>query len=350
MQAMLNILSVIIGIVFVLLLFSLLASTVMEIVAALLSLRGKHLLYTLKNMLGDKTDAFLQHPFFQQLSYAAHRRSNISSYSLPSWITKGTFSSILTDLLSAENGNDLSEKLQAMPEGNLKQLLLFLYRQTDGTVIAFKNKIESWFDEVMERASDWYKRSMKWWLFGIGLCLAILFNADTIRIYQSLSSNASMREDLDKLAVQFVQSRDSVAGMDLNKSLDQSIPEFQELSETIKDAVQSPLGLGWTAEQTQNTFMEWMVKLLGFIITGIAVTFGAPFWFEALKKLINIRPSSANQPTTSTIVVSASQPTAVTTTSTSLLTQPSPDTAFEKFTEAAPDSDKKNAPKPKKTQ
>jgi hypothetical protein len=330
---MLNILSVIIGIVFVLLLFSLLASTVMEIVAALLSLRGRHLLNTLRNMLGDKTDAFLQHPFFQQLSYAARRSTSISAYSLPSWITKSTFSSILEDLLRAESGDDLKAKIDALEEGNLKQLLQFLYRQTDGTIIAFKNKVENWFDEVMDRASDWYKRSTKWWLFSIGLILAVVFNADTVRIYQSLSTNATLRADLDKLAVQFTQSRDSVAAMDLNKSLDQSLPELQELAATYKESIQSPLGLGWTAAETDNTPREWLVKILGFLVTAIAVTFGAPFWFEILKKLISIRPSGAQAQPTIVVAPSPGMPASPAPVSNSILTQAPPDSSFEKYTE-----------------
>jgi len=290
---MLSILSVIIGIVFVLLLFSLLASTVMEIVSAMFSLRGKHLLQTLQNMLGDKTNVFLEHPFFRQLSYASRRKAGITAYSLPSWVNKNTFSSILTDLLQAGNGGNLEQRIDAMPDGDLKQLLLYLYRQSDGSVEGFKNKVENWFDEVMERASDWFKRSTKWWLFSIGLVLAFIFNADTIQIYKSLSANTALRDDFANLAEQYAQTHDSVATMDLNNPLEQALPEFKEIAQVYKETVQSPLGLGWTAEQASGDFMHWLIKIAGFILSGIAVTFGAPFWFEALKKLISIRPSGA---------------------------------------------------------
>lgn len=293
MQAMLSILSVIIGIVFVLLLFSLLASTVMEIISAMLSLRGKHLLRTLQNMLGDKTDVFLGHPFFRQLAYASRKKAGITAYSLPSWINKNTFSAILTDLLQANSAADLEQKINAMPDGDLKLLLRYLYRQSDGSIEGFKSKVENWFDEVMERASDWFKRSTKWWLFSVGLVLAGIFNADTIQIYQSLSANSALRDDFVNLAGQYVQSHDSVATMDLNKSIDQALPEFKEIAQSYKETVQSPLGLGWTADQASGDWIHWLIKLAGFVISGIAVTFGAPFWFETLKKLISIRPSGA---------------------------------------------------------
>ena len=50
------------------LLFSLLASTVMELIAGYLSLRGKQLVEAIKGMIGSETcDEFIEHPFFQQL-------------------------------------------------------------------------------------------------------------------------------------------------------------------------------------------------------------------------------------------------------------------------------------------
>jgi hypothetical protein len=38
---------------------------------------------------------------------------------------------------------------------------------------------------------------------------------------------------------------------------------------------------------------EWLVKLFGFFLSGAAVAQGAPFWFDALKKLVELR----SQPT-----------------------------------------------------
>jgi hypothetical protein len=305
MQTLITILSVIIGIVFVLLLFSLLASTVMEILAALLSLRGLHLLRTLKNMLGDQTSKFLEHPFFRQLAYATGRKTPMTAYSLPSWINKSTFSAILTDLLESNGTGELEQKIHDLPAGDLKELLLYLYRQTDGTLTQFKNKVENWFDEVMERASDWYKRSTKWWLFGVGFTMAVIFNTDTIQIYTSLSTNSVLREDFVTLATKFIEHNDSVPSFDANqaKALDVVVPQFTEMAKTYKESVSSPLGLGWSESQFNLTTTQWLVKILGWLLSGIAVTFGAPFWFEILKKLISIKSGAGGGSGTSTVVV-----------------------------------------------
>jgi hypothetical protein len=34
---------------------------------------------------------------------------------------------------------------------------------------------------------------------------------------------------------------------------------------------------------------DWVIKLLGLLVTTLAATLGAPFWFDVLNKIINIR-------------------------------------------------------------
>jgi hypothetical protein len=35
----------------------------------------------------------------------------------------------------------------------------------------------------------------------------------------------------------------------------------------------------------------WVLKAIGWLITGLAVALGAPFWFDLLNKLVNLRGS-----------------------------------------------------------
>jgi hypothetical protein len=73
---MIAILSTVIGIVFVMLLFSLLASTVMELIAGFLSLRGRQLIMAIRSMIGAAaTKDFVHHPFFQQLAVGSKERA-----------------------------------------------------------------------------------------------------------------------------------------------------------------------------------------------------------------------------------------------------------------------------------
>jgi hypothetical protein len=288
-------LNIVIGLVFVLLLFSLLTSTVMEVVAAFLSLRGKHLRFTLETMLDDKVDDFLRHPFFRQLSYATNRGKRISPYALPAWLSKGTFRDVLLDILRTEPGETVGQKIQALPEGELKKMLSYLHRQAGEDLGAFSGQIESWFDEVMDRASDWYKRDMKWWLFGVGFTLAVIFNADTIQIYQTLSTNAVAREYLVKAAEEFADTtnmagyKTDTTGLTPEQRVEKSLQRLNTMLTSQVEPLRSPLGLGWISDQSKSNLPWWLVKIAGLLLTGIAVTFGAPFWFDLLKKLIAFR-------------------------------------------------------------
>jgi hypothetical protein len=38
----------------------------------------------------------------------------------------------------------------------------------------------------------------------------------------------------------------------------------------------------------------WIIKLVGILISGIAASPGASFWFDILKKIINVRLTGVN--------------------------------------------------------
>ncbi|NUO03156.1 MAG: hypothetical protein HUU01_21305 [Saprospiraceae bacterium] len=308
---MLTTLNIVIGLIFVLLLFSLLASTVMEVIAAILSLRAKNLRYTLDNMLGEKVDDFLRHPLFRQLSYATNRRARLSPYSLPGYLSKSTFVAIFQDIMEAGGGREgLVKKIEGLDEGDLKRMMQFMLRQSGGDPALFMANSERWFDEVMERASEWYKRNLKWWLFAVGLALAAIFNADTIRMYKNISSSATVQAFLVEMATDFSEKTDTIAPTNMHLTLEQSIARMDSSLQKI-DQIQSPLGLGWDAAETDRSLPWWLVKIAGLLLTAIAVTFGAPFWFDLLKKLLNLRSGAkekAPDPQTPVAVVKQETP------------------------------------------
>ncbi|NBC08541.1 MAG: hypothetical protein GVY26_15230 [Bacteroidetes bacterium] len=291
---MLTALTIVIGLIFVLLLFSLLASTVMEVIASLFSLRARNLRHTLDTMLGEKADDFIRHPLFRQLAYATNRRNRPSALSLPSYVSKETFLSIFMDILGSQDRKVIADNIASMDEGDLKRLMQYLYRQSGGQPSQFKKKAGMWFDEVMNRASEWYTRRTKYLLFVVGLVLAFLFNVDTIQIYQSISSSATIQQQLLSMASQFAEQRDTIGGIDRELALEESMTRLNDAWNQFEYNA-SPLGLGWgsgTAEEGRS-IPDWLVKIAGFLLSAIAVTFGAPFWFDLLKKLLNLRGGTA---------------------------------------------------------
>lgn len=294
---MLAILSIIIGIIFVLLLFSMLTSAVVEVYHAAFSSRGKHLQETLETMLGKEVCArFYEHSYFRQLSSATKPKSTLK---LPIWLEKGTFSSVLADVLTPSDSSlSIPERIKLVQNEDLRKVLDFLWRQSGGDVVVFQKKVEHWFADVMARAKDWFADATKWRLFFIGLALAAALNADTLQIYRSLSANAALRDELVENAADFMAKNPApAAAPDTSKNFEQAKADFLANKQQYVEIAQSPLGLGWNSTTPLPIdFWGWLIKMAGWVLTGIAVTLGAPFWYDMLRKTLSIKGSSAPSP------------------------------------------------------
>ncbi len=299
---MFNLLSIVIGIVFVLLLFSLLATTIMEMLAGLLTLRGRNLINAIRSMLGDSaTQQFIRHEFYKQLEEKPNLFRAVRPKHLPpSWIRPGTFTSILMDVLNFNSGDaaQIKQDIDALPDGKLKEVLGFLYRESYDDIAVFRRKVEDWFNEVMERASEWYVSSVRIWLFWVGLVVALSFNVDVIGIYTNLSANATLREYLADAATQFVEKAPPPQAVDsvvVNPDFYAAKAQFDTLLNENIAAIRSPLGLGWDNVQwpTTEKGQWWLYKIIGWVTTALAISLGAKFWFDLLRQLVNLRASAS---------------------------------------------------------
>ena len=292
-------LQVVIGLIFVLLLLSLLATTVMELLASLLALRGKNLEKALRNMLAytDKDEkllaAFKENSLYKQLGskYGKSRRS-------PSYIKDESFQSILMEIILDGEGMDkLEAKIEELPDEDLKNVLKQFLRESDHNVEEFREKVKGWYNNVMDRASGWYRRYTQKILVGVGFLIAVIFNADTLAIYERLESDPDTLQKVVNLAEDFVDSKDTLAiNAVADPKFEASLDKLKGLVDNQIESVRSPLGLGWKNVVWEEVgWYDVLTKLLGWIVTALAVSLGAPFWFDLLRKLVNIR-SSGNKP------------------------------------------------------
>jgi hypothetical protein len=295
---MLATLQIVIGIVFVMLLISLLASVILEYVAGRFALRGRHLANAIKIMLGEKLQSeFVRHPYFQQLATGSTQKVKIANEKtvFPSYIDANSFSSILVDTLKLDAPEGVQERIQQMPAGTSQQMMIFLYNQSD-SVHQLQGRIEAWYEQVMSRASGAYKRETQRWLFFLGLILAIVLNADTLVIYHNLSVNASLRDALNMTANYYIAQNNVSPSLNTltaaPAAASETMQRFNSLVNSNITAFEAPLGVGWsTFEPAGIDELGWFYKLGGWLITAFAVSFGATFWFELLKKIMNVRSS-----------------------------------------------------------
>jgi hypothetical protein len=287
-------LQVVIGLVFVLLLLSLLATTIMELLSSFFSLRGRNLETALRNMLSSSDTAqqlfkeFKNNSLYRQLSQKAGKRRRS-----PYYLAAESFQSILFDvILKGEKIDKIVEKIDTLPDDDLKNVLKQLLNDSEYELEAFKGKIHKWYDNIMDRASGWYKRMVQKIIVLVGLVIAVVFNADTIAIYERLESDPDSLQQVVELAENYLAKTETEQVMRTTPTFDQQLDQVRELINNEIEQAKSPLGLGWEDVSFFSfTPTQWGIKILGWIVTALAISLGAPFWFDLLRKLVNIRSS-----------------------------------------------------------
>lgn len=390
-------LDVVIGLVFVYLLYSLFATLVAEIVATNLMLRARNLKEAINRMVNDEDDDdgsgfprfmelfnvfpknyvndliqnFYNH---QEVKYLG-RKANLN----PSVIKAANFAKVIIDRIKAVGEGDTElEKIRSglerlcLPEGdagyvegakrilgrNTAAYIQSIWQDGEEDLKVFKASIENWFDRTMEQTTEWYKQRMQKILLIIGFGLAWIFNVDTFGLVKTLSVDKDARAQMVQMASAYIENNtyqkyalltadslrisgdstlvlDSASRVlitDYNARLD-SLMQINHVLNTDVSSANAVLGLGsWLPDSMaldkrgQVLFPDWVIvsvakdiikpkeqneafvtvstgqkwqylfgllfgwpRLLGYLITALAISLGAPFWFDILNKLMRLR-------------------------------------------------------------
>ena len=171
----------------------------------------------------------------------------------------------------------------------------------------------------MERSTGWYKRQTRFILFIIGFLMAGIFNIDTIEITSRLSKDDDLRDQIVKMAEGFndsvkVSKSDFYQNIAMHLTPDSTVKDTGKVSlkyEMIKvlarnnDSVMNMMGLGWKEKcgppkkcmfKCMETACHYSLPqksawqaILGWLITAMAISLGASFWYDLLNKLLKLR-------------------------------------------------------------
>ncbi|MBS0027669.1 hypothetical protein ACTJJ0_03305 [Chitinophaga sp. 22321] len=362
-----TVLDIFIGLVFIYLLYSLLATILQEMLARWLSLRTHNLTYAIRVMLEDRneedkgceiwkliaryfksqffivchffipfprktfTRAFYSHPTIKYLGESEWKRK-------PAYLRPETFSQTVIQLLRGEeydasqpqinyiedtlfrkksfkaniNGRDEMIVIGQETLRHLRHIFHNAQRDSD----RFKAMLEDWFNETMERAAGWYKRTVQFTLLIIGFLLALWFNIDTIAIYKLLSIDKTVREQMVQLAT---ANTDKYEAMIKNigyvsvgvpkvevDSIGKKVVHIRDTvfvsDKTLKSTMDSVMRDGEKAQSLFSVSKKYQSddsKIFGWLLTALAISLGAPFWFDLLNKLIQLRSTGPKPDTTS---------------------------------------------------
>ncbi len=299
-------LNVVISLVFIYSLYSLLVTTLNEGIASFFNLRAKTLEKGIKRMLsdnGDKANAIVDQ-FYNQpiIKYLGENNSK-----KPAYLTSQTFANALIhlckDLSSSETTaqQQLIEGIQKIKEVNPEtgKYLELLYNDAGGKIEDFQKAAESWFNETMDRASGWYKKQTQKITLLVALAVALTFNVDTIGIVKNLSANPKLATQLVEMAEKYEKAKkdNEVA---TTKEADQQIKVSLSIAKKLVASnselknVNAILGFGWGDIKGRDI----VYSVFGCMLTALAISLGAPFWFDLLSKLMQLRGSKKVDETT----------------------------------------------------
>lgn len=212
----------------------------------------------------------------------------------------------LTEILEEKAGSpiyqQIVETVEILPESLQNSLDVLAQRaasksaDTQEQLQKFQQEIETWFDRSMERAGGVYKRNARGVAILIGTAIAVVANADTINIINRLSKDSLLRSTVNVYAQQLVEN--NAANRQNNaKNLTQVQSEVNRALDNLA------LPVGWSeanrvAKDARGNLLwpTFLVKVLGWIISGVAISMGAVFWFDMLSKVINIRNAGKKPP------------------------------------------------------
>jgi len=216
--------------------------------------------------------------------------------------TQDTVAEIMEDKEDSPIYYQIQETLEMMPESLKRSLYILAQRAETGggdtqeQLQRFQKEIEIWFDQSMQRASGVYKRNARGVAILLGTTIALAANADSLNIINRLSKDSMLRSTVNLYAKQLVEKNP-------NTKLDNltNLTKVQNQVDRALDNVALPLG--WSEPNRLETDAQGklllpalMAKLLGWMLSGVAISMGASFWFEALSKIINIRNAGKKPP------------------------------------------------------
>jgi len=262
-------------------------------------------------------------------------RSHAEGGEKPSHIPAETFTTALLDILDsgrdAKTIESIRESIKDLPEDlPVRSALLSILSEVGDDLDAFREGLKTWYNNSMDRVSAFYKKHTQLAVFFIAVLTVGLTNADTFQMVRMLGKNDVLRKAAVQQARNIVQSErpfPEMASASRSRSLDsmavrsdpsapralltpRALPDFAFLDSLVNRTEQyvgsyRTLGLpvGWGSADLppeNSTVYEilqyWVSKGLGLLLTALAISLSAPFWFGVLEKISTIRSSGHSSP------------------------------------------------------
>ncbi len=335
-----HILQILISLAIIFFLFSTLTSVVFEWYSYKTQKRGRFLYQALHRLLHDPLNQSYGASLYAHYSIDRLKKDR---HSYPQYISSSMFADALIETIASQSEKTSFELKFKEGSFNLERVALKedriadtfqrfaagvdamgyspfksqlrAFQERSGNYPELKKTISAWYDDYMQRASGWYKTGTRRAIFCISLAVALIFNLDAIHLVKVLNYDEALRKKLvlaaenisdnktvtngivpaDSLHSNFPTKaqRDMAAKVLVHDSTDKQYMQRVDSLLTVVEDLSIPVGYhsNFAKEQLRPGFgFYW---LAGILCTALALSFGAPFWFDVLIKVTNIRRSGS---------------------------------------------------------
>jgi len=229
------------------------------------------------------------------------------------------------------------------PQDVKKALLTFVDSSNNPAKV--RENIENWFDSAMDRVSGVYKRRSQLIILLLGLAVTVALNVDTLALVRTLSTDRTMRDSLVAAAQEYAKNNPTPPAPEKTSASSTATPKPSSSPKPTSNPTGTPvasasaslvtrttsaspsptpgpspecdaecrvkknldeirklgLPIGWTRQISQPpdppdprqlygvSPQGWLMRILGWLLTALAISLGAPFWFDVLNKFIVVR-------------------------------------------------------------
>ena len=251
------VLEVAIGLALIYLLLAVFCAAANEWIAAILNTRASMLRQGIVQLLDSSAMArqFYGHPLIRALMKDGEH---------PSYLPARAFAHAMMDIATplhegAITFEQLEEGIKGLSDSGARSSLLAVIQAAGQRIEDAQHAIEGWYNDGMDRVSGSYKRRIQVWTALVAAAITIAANADTVRMAREFWLEPVLRGSVAMAAIS------------------------GHAAQTV-----APV-LGWSGMTDWNNPSAWLMRVAGWLVTVGAVSLGAPFWFDVLNKIVNVR-------------------------------------------------------------
>lgn len=279
---LLDILGILIAFCSVMLMFSLVVTAFIQFLQNNLKWRTAHLKLGLT--------ALAEHIFKINNNWVSKDTLNIALLELMKPTIKANRSGLFYQLFRNYERGHINEE-------EIKAVLTNLHQQSDCNtkpdLDALLNEIDRFFARIETEMSSHFTRKTHFWSFIVAGFFVVLFQLDTFAVLNKVSQDKVYRDNLVNHAQQQVAKSNGNCRTLIKFENIQSCLMTEQKNAALYGFTLLPKGEGHFyktgAAHNHKTIWQLLSFWMGMIISTIFISLGAPFWFNRIKTLIQLK-------------------------------------------------------------